>query len=542
LSYPGGYVAGFAPNALGQPEQVTDFASAATYHPNGALKGYTFGNGIVRTIDLNARGLPWRIFDRVTNGPVHLDLRHTYDANGNVMAITDHTPGGVQGRSMAYDGLDRLTSTSAPLMFGQASYAYDPLDNLREANLDARQYRYQYDAAWRLHQIRTPSNQLVWNLGYDSRGNLTSKGSTGYTFDQANRLTEFSATASQSSSYFYDAHGRRAAMATPAGGLFTLYTRDGKLRGGFDATQNARLRQVYLGNTLVGTRHEPTDGTPTRTYHHTDLLGSPVRETDQNRALVSQIHYSPYGEALNTTVDGPGYTGHRMDGHSKLVYMQQRYYDPVIGRFLSVDPVGVSGANGGNFNRYWYANNNPYKYTDPDGRCAVKESRQKCIHAENFDSSRSSGKSAQGTAESDRSVREQKGVVRTRPGASAETLGSLNRQDDGSLKVELVEGATTDRTKTADTAAGSPPLNALAVVHGHISESVADDRATRGDADAVKILGIPNYAVAQDGRVSVHEVVDGRYQIRMVQGKMTPAEIKHFRGLVNSRQEDFYDR
>jgi RHS repeat-associated protein len=48
-------------------------------------------------------------------------------------------------------------------------------------------------------------------------------------------------------------------------------------------------------------------------------------------------------------------------------YMQQRYYDPVIGRFLSTDPEPVNGL-GTNFNRYNYAGNNPYKYVDPDGR------------------------------------------------------------------------------------------------------------------------------------------------------------------------------
>jgi RHS repeat-associated protein len=53
--------------------------------------------------------------------------------------------------------------------------------------------------------------------------------------------------------------------------------------------------------------------------------------------------------------------------------MQARYYDPVNGRFYSNDPVDALGhmqrgnsiAHG--FNRYAYANNNPYKYTDPDG-------------------------------------------------------------------------------------------------------------------------------------------------------------------------------
>ena len=53
-----------------------------------------------------------------------------------------------------------------------------------------------------------------------------------------------------------------------------------------------------------------------------------------------------------------------------MTYMQQRYYDPLIGRFLSVDPVTADGNTGGNFNRYWYANNNPYKFKDPDGRLA----------------------------------------------------------------------------------------------------------------------------------------------------------------------------
>jgi len=51
--------------------------------------------------------------------------------------------------------------------------------------------------------------------------------------------------------------------------------------------------------------------------------------------------------------------------------MQQRYYDPVIGRFYSNDPVGFVESQPSSFGRYTYANNNPYKYTDPDGEFAV---------------------------------------------------------------------------------------------------------------------------------------------------------------------------
>jgi hypothetical protein len=48
--------------------------------------------------------------------------------------------------------------------------------------------------------------------------------------------------------------------------------------------------------------------------------------------------------------------------------MQQRYYDPAIGAFLSVDPAKVNTSTAANFGRYYYATDNPYRFTDPDGR------------------------------------------------------------------------------------------------------------------------------------------------------------------------------
>lgn len=60
--------------------------------------------------------------------------------------------------------------------------------------------------------------------------------------------------------------------------------------------------------------------------------------------------------------------------------MQARYYDPVIGRFYSNDPIGavehLSTQNGiYGFNRYAYANNNPYKFTDPTGLMSELENK-----------------------------------------------------------------------------------------------------------------------------------------------------------------------
>jgi RHS repeat-associated protein len=143
------------------------------------------------------------------------------------------------------------------------------------------------------------------------------------------------------------------------------------------------LKMVWAALLVAGLLASPAQA-ETVTYLHTDLLGSVVLETDQNRNVVQRYEYEPYGLPRQGILDAPGYTGHVHDAGSSLVYMQQRYYDPEVGRFLSVDPVGVGLATGANFNRYWYANNNPYKFFDPDGQaaqCLVPGIMQVCMAA-----------------------------------------------------------------------------------------------------------------------------------------------------------------
>ena len=114
--------------------------------------------------------------------------------------------------------------------------------------------------------------------------------------------------------------------------------------------------------------------TVTVEYIHTDALGSPVAVTNEAGQVIERTLWEPYGAAIGKpNYDGPGYTGHVMDGATGLTYMQQRYYDPSIGRFLSTDPVTAYEKPMTNFNRYVYALNNPYRFTDPDGRDSVGE-------------------------------------------------------------------------------------------------------------------------------------------------------------------------
>ncbi len=105
-------------------------------------------------------------------------------------------------------------------------------------------------------------------------------------------------------------------------------------------------------------------------YYHTDALGSPAAITDANGNVIERSEYEPYGLLLNRVLaDGPGYAGQVSDAASRMSYMDQRYFDPELGNFISVDPVSIAD-NGDprSFNRYSYAFRNPYRFIDPDGR------------------------------------------------------------------------------------------------------------------------------------------------------------------------------
>jgi|GEM_PF-5084912 len=110
-------------------------------------------------------------------------------------------------------------------------------------------------------------------------------------------------------------------------------------------------------------------------YVHTDAIGSAVATTDAVSAITSSTRYTPFGIALenpNILKDHGGFTGHIKDSATGLNYMQARYYDPVMGRLLSVDPVTfMDTGKPGMFNRYSYALNDPVNLTDSNGECPM---------------------------------------------------------------------------------------------------------------------------------------------------------------------------
>lgn len=148
-----------------------------------------------------------------------------------------------------------------------------------------------------------------------------------------------------------------------------------------------KIKQILVGVTvlsglLLGTMSASAQEIVQ--YVHTDALGSPVALSDTNGAIIERTVYEPYGAVVGGAKgDRPGFTGHVSDSATGLTYMQQRYYDPEIGTFLSSDPIAALGNPPEMFNRFWYAAGNPYFNLDPDGR-APRPGRKEMVTGSNI--------------------------------------------------------------------------------------------------------------------------------------------------------------
>lgn len=382
-NYPSTETVTYQPNALGQATNIAGntqtYASNILYHANGSVSDFNYGNGIAYSMVQNPRQLPLRVRSEGAS-----QYEYAYDENGNPSTIFDQIDASnFHSRVLYYDNLDRLTKATSSGFGGDGDhrYTYDALDNLKSHQLTGviDYADYVYDSANRLTNLRNSAGSSVSGLGYDVQGNLSNRDGTTYTFDFGNRLREAS-KAGAAERYRYDGYGRRALAsridgpADQLGVIFSQYANNGQLmyQQNNRPAINKRIDQIYLAGSLIAQREEPFSGggAVTVKYQHTDALGSPVAVTSgPGGPALQAIRYEPYGKVMGgNTKDGPGYAGHPLDLATGMNYMQQRYYDPTVGRFLSVDPVTANGTSGENFNRYRYASNNPYRIIDLDGR------------------------------------------------------------------------------------------------------------------------------------------------------------------------------
>jgi RHS repeat-associated protein len=346
----------FATNPFGQATQaIRDYADnkpddvfvkgGATYYPSGSINTFIYGNDVVHKTTLNSRLMPTSITDKFGTTS-HVNLSYNYDKNSNITSITNTRDNNAYSLSLlTYDGLDRLISTTGGDFIGSSTLAYDGLGNIRSytntslAKPSDLAYSYTNNRLSNVTGVGSTGYNFSRIDSYDNRGNVTHNGKREFDYNLANQMTK-----SGKSSFVYDGYNRRVISVKDNDKTeYSMYSQSGKLL--YRETDQGGINYIFLGSKLVAKE------------------GAGVFSQDD-----SIMNYKPFGDSIEEPKDDVGYTGHKFDTDLGLSYMQARYYDPVIGRFYSNDPVGYTASNPVmSFNRYMYVNNNPYKYTDPNG-------------------------------------------------------------------------------------------------------------------------------------------------------------------------------
>ncbi|MBN8480990.1 MAG: hypothetical protein J0L88_05290 [Xanthomonadales bacterium] len=455
---------------------------------------------------------------------------------------------------MTYDARDRLSTTTYIYDGGTFSYTYDPLDNLRTTQRSpGRNLRHEYSATTgrltRLYDPASPGTDVI-GYGYDARGNATSRTSaTGFVpsqsfvVDEGNRVRSTSGTTAMT--FTYDGHGRRTRVTEGGSTAVHFYTQAGTFLLKEDPARIGKTQEYYfhLGGRTIARRY-PTGPV----YIHTDILGSPVAETTPAPATTYFLntHWEPWG----APVGGPFYSGLRYAGHytdtsTQLSYMQQRYYDPYAGRFLAVDPVA---ANAGSFNRYWYANNNPYRFIDPDGRATTCAGGQCTMTADTFDPAKSSGVTSVASPATRAAV--EAGVPMMRAREHPETGGVVRKDAQGNEAVHRAAGGAENRDgiPTRGIVADS---SVTAVVHGHVekgygkSDGMVDTPSANGgygDTQSLSLTNpVPTATIFKD-QVGWHEISNGQLQFSYKEGALSEKQSGQMQKNLDAQQDLFHKK
>ncbi|MFX0198621.1 MAG: RHS repeat domain-containing protein, partial [Candidatus Hodarchaeota archaeon] len=228
------------------------------------------------------------------------------------------------------------------------------------------------------------------NFAHDKNGNRISDDILEYYYDYdhrpiatpalraENRLTmaKDKATGDSLGEYFYDAFGRR--IKKQAGGISTVYVYTYGWRAIEEYEGNVLSRSYTYGQWIdeVLTMDRTVDGD--RLYYHVNALGSVIALTDSTGLPVEGYSYDAYGQPLffdssgtpveESTIGNPYlFTGRRYDTETGWYYYRSRYLDPIAGRFMTRDTIGIWGDAGNLGNPYTYIANNPANGSDPLG-------------------------------------------------------------------------------------------------------------------------------------------------------------------------------
>lgn len=362
------------------------------YDAFGRRSTLDFPNGVVGTYSYdNVNQMDWLTGIDYTDGATGTDILNVgYPLHDKVGNRKQRVENGL-ATDYQYDSLYRVTQAKTGP--SEENFTYDEVGN-RESGptakdtpavsfehnaanqmLQGRKYTYDYDDFGnQSHRYLNAAKSKYWQYSWTAENQL-----------QQALLIKNSQTL-RTLNFKYDAFGRRFekevidTLATTT----TTYVYDGEdiVLQLVDDGATVDTRQYLHGPGIDEPLAQVQDGQ--NYFYHADGLGSVLALTDGGKNIVQRYTYDTFG-MLTSILDSEfgnayTYTAREWDRELGLYYYRARYYDPMEGRFIGTDPIGIRGNiyNQGvnaSFSQYveavstpyLYTGNDPVNYTDPFG-------------------------------------------------------------------------------------------------------------------------------------------------------------------------------
>lgn len=313
--------------------------------------------------NINKDSLITNIINNQTNG---LNLSISYDKRFNITEINNVND--TLLFKQGYDNRSRIISSSvnsiSPTSYG---YSYntssDRIDSIKNTNLST----YNYDN--NSHKLLNVSGYDNHQYSYDLNGNTITQNNNTFTYNTSNRLAKVT-NSSEDTDYFYNSFGERYLKYKKSltnnnedknwfiyDGSSLLYEKNES-----NNIASEEINYIYLNNKPIGIIKNNNIY-----YIQTDHLGTPRVILDSNNNLLWKWDYSevfgntqPIENGLNFNLRFPG---QYWDSEKSSSYNVSRDYNPLTGRYLQSDPMGLEAG----VNTYGYVDANPLSYIDEDG-------------------------------------------------------------------------------------------------------------------------------------------------------------------------------
>lgn len=362
----GGNVTAIVDSALGRTEYEYDAANQRTKR--------TLPNGVESTYTYDLRGRIASLTHRAPGGAVLMSRAYIRAASGEPTRVT-HEDGAYV--DYGYDATLRLTSeqrfSGGGTLVSATSYTYDRDGNRLTVVRDGVTDAYDYGTGERLESVtRGGSSHATYS--HDLLGRMSMRtvagASAGVTYDSFDRAVTISGA--RPGTYVYDGEGRRVRLSAASGSAVEHLVVDSP-----DADIDTPLVAI-VDNAVVARYLHGTDGPLARVddvgdarFYLEDDLGSIIGHADEDGALIGEVEYDAFGNALSGDLSDDlggdyGFQGMWRDP-TGLYYVHARMYDAEAGRFLTRDLAEGDPMNVESWISYAFAANNPNVFADPTG-------------------------------------------------------------------------------------------------------------------------------------------------------------------------------